>query len=147
MDLRLNGFRPEPAPRRRASALSFIAVACVAAAIILFFLDPAVTSIYPSCPLHTLTGLYCPGCGGLRALHQTLHGNLSAALRLNPLFVLALPLILYELLLRLVSPLTGRPVRATLLRFLGPTTLLAAALVYFVLRNLPFFPFTLLAPR
>ena len=147
MDLRLNGIRLAPAPRRRSAAVSLIAIACVAAAVILFFLDPAVTSIYPSCPLHTLTGLYCPGCGGLRALHQTLHGNLSAALRLNPLFVLALPLIVYELSLRLFSFLTGRPVRATLLRFLGPTTLLGVALAYAVLRNLPFFPFTLLAPR
>ena len=32
-----------------------------------------------------MTGWDCPGCGGLRAAHQLLHGVLAAAWALNPL--------------------------------------------------------------
>jgi len=58
--------------------------------LILFLFDPAHYSFYPTCYFHLLTGLYCPGCGGLRATHQLLHGNFAAAARLN-LLVLLLP--------------------------------------------------------
>lgn len=40
------------------------------------------------CPFHWLTGIPCPGCGGTRAAIQLLHGNLLAALKINPLSVI-----------------------------------------------------------
>jgi hypothetical protein len=61
------------------------------AAIILFVFNPAQTTFYPTCQFKALTGLDCPGCGGLRALHQLLHGNVAAAFRLNALLVTLLP--------------------------------------------------------
>jgi len=42
----------------------------------------------PECPLHRLTGLYCAGCGGTRAIHALLHGDVAACFRLNPLLPL-----------------------------------------------------------
>jgi hypothetical protein len=57
----------------------------------LFLVDPARHEIYP-CMLYATTGLRCPGCGGLRATHQLLHGHLAAAWALNPLAVLLVPL-------------------------------------------------------
>jgi hypothetical protein len=36
--------------------------------------------------------LPCPGCGSLRAAHQLLHGNLSAAWALNKALLIGLPL-------------------------------------------------------
>jgi hypothetical protein len=65
-----------------------------AAAVVLFLFDPARVSIYPVCLFHRATGLDCPGCGGLRAVHQLLHGEWKAAFRLNPLFVLLIPVML-----------------------------------------------------
>jgi hypothetical protein len=59
---------------------------------VLFLFNPAQTSIYPVCQFKALTGLDCPGCGSLRALHQMLHGNLVAAFRFNALMVSALPI-------------------------------------------------------
>jgi hypothetical protein len=59
--------------------------------LILFLFDPAHYGFYPVCYFHLITGLYCPGCGALRATHQLLHGNLAAAARLNLLVVLSLP--------------------------------------------------------
>ena len=41
------------------------------------------------CPFHAVTGWYCPGCGGTRALGALLHGDLAGALRDN-LFALTL---------------------------------------------------------
>jgi hypothetical protein len=65
--------------------------AALAGAAVLFFFDPATSGFYPQCPLHRLTGLDCPGCGGLRAVHQLLHGHFSAAWRLNPIVFLLPP--------------------------------------------------------
>src|SRR5438067_2053494 len=60
-------------------------------AAILYFLDPAHFDFYPKCAFYQSTGLLCPGCGSLRALHQLLHGHWAEALRFNALLVLFLP--------------------------------------------------------
>lgn len=39
------------------------------------------------CPFHLITGLPCLGCGATRALVALTHGQLGAALALNPLAV------------------------------------------------------------
>jgi hypothetical protein len=57
----------------------------------LFFFDPSRYHFYPVCVFHQTTGLLCPGCGSLRALHQLLHGHVQAALRYNSLLVLSIP--------------------------------------------------------
>ena len=45
---------------------------------------------YPLCPFKAITGWDCPGCGGLRAVHDLAHGNLAAALDQNALVVVLL---------------------------------------------------------
>ncbi len=42
------------------------------------------------CVFHNLTGLYCPGCGMTRSLHQMLHGRVWESLILNPALIVAL---------------------------------------------------------
>ncbi|MCI8516940.1 MAG: DUF2752 domain-containing protein [Hungatella sp.] len=37
------------------------------------------------CLFHALTGLYCPGCGGTRAVGYLLHGDLIKSLQYHPL--------------------------------------------------------------
>jgi hypothetical protein len=73
-----------------ASAISALAV--ISAGTALFLFNPAEHAFYPQCFFHQATGLHCPGCGGLRAVHQLLHGHLLAALHSNALAVLSLPL-------------------------------------------------------
>jgi hypothetical protein len=71
-------------------AAGFLTMA--AAGVVLYLFDPETAGFYPVCALHQLTGLQCPGCGSLRALHQLTHGNIANAWRLNPLLVAFLPL-------------------------------------------------------
>ncbi len=113
---------------------------------ILFLFDPSTSDFYPPCPFRALIGLYCPGCGTARALHELLHGHLVEAFGLNPLMVLMLPLLGYSLLsyasLRVRgSPLPGIPA-SPFWGWLAFWVILA----YWVLRNVPLYPLSLLAP-
>ena len=113
---------------------------------VLFVFDPAKHVFYPRCLFHATTGWYCPGCGGLRGLHELLHGHWLAALRMNLLAFGFAPLLL---LLGLSQWLRrGKPRRAAMV-WSRPwfVWLLAGVVVAFgVLRNLAVPPFTLLAP-
>jgi hypothetical protein len=80
----------------------------LAGGVVLFVVDPAKQAIFPPCQFYRLTGWSCPGCGGTRAVHQLLHGELGAAFRLNALFVLALPVLAYWLARLVVWQMTGR---------------------------------------
>jgi hypothetical protein len=79
-------------PGMKNTALTGTAVGGLAVALVLFFCDPTRIPIYPVCVFHQLTGLNCPGCGSLRALHALLHGHWRAAFHFNPLLVLSMPL-------------------------------------------------------
>jgi hypothetical protein len=84
---RLNRLRPAQAVG--VTSLAFLGGAGIW---LLFRFDPAAHGFYPVCFLHQTTGLQCPGCGSLRAMHQLLHGHLAAAWSFNPLLVSTLPL-------------------------------------------------------
>ncbi|HYN29014.1 MAG TPA: DUF2752 domain-containing protein [Dermatophilaceae bacterium] len=47
--------------------------------------DPSRPGHYPLCPTFALTGIYCPGCGMLRATHDLLHGDVAGAMGHNPI--------------------------------------------------------------
>lgn len=131
--------------RRGAAWLAAPALAAAAAAV-LFRFDPMQVDFYPRCPLFVLTGLYCPGCGALRAGHALLHGDVAAALGFNVLFVLALPVFGYLAVSRLRELLTGRPLPTRFLPASGIWTILGVLVGFAVLRNLPYEPFVVLAP-
>jgi hypothetical protein len=110
----------------------------LAGGIVLFAIDPARHEIYP-CLLRTTTGLLCPGCGGLRATHQLLHGNLAAAWALNPLAVLLVPLYAWFAMHIASGIVRGRGLAQNTPRpaliWLG----LGGLLLFGILRNLPWF--------
>ena len=84
---------PVPMTRDRVRLFSSLAtlVVAVGGTMILFSYDPARYGFYPPCFLRAITGLNCPGCGSLRAIHQLLHGHVLEAARLNLLLVVSLP--------------------------------------------------------
>lgn len=114
----------------------------VVLAVVLYFFPPEQHRFYPRCVFHATTGLQCPGCGGLRATHQLLHGHLAAAFHYNPMFIISLPFALFWGVAWLVRRRTGRDwVRP--FRHQGWLWLLLALVVAFaVVRNLPCEPFT-----
>ena len=128
-------------------------LAIVAAAVaVLFVFDPTFSTFYPGCLFYRTTGLLCPGCGSLRALHQLLHGNFATALRYNPLLLLTLFLVGIIAAARLFrrndsAPTTVASTRSPLA--LHPAWIwgyLALALAFWVCRNLPGPVFALLRP-
>lgn len=123
-----------------------MALLALAGLVALFVLDPARSPVFPPCPFHAMTGLHCPGCGTLRALHQLLHGNLLAALGLNPLTVLLLPPIAYSFLSGMVRVVSGRAAPRVLLPAAWIWTLLGVIVLFWIARNIPLYPFSLLAP-
>ncbi len=123
-----------------------IVAAVAIGACILFLLDPARPGVYPACPFHVLTGLHCPGCGTLRASHQMLHLNVMAALRLNPLTVLSMPFLGYAFLSRAATWIRGRPLPKIFVPAGWIWALLVIIIAFWVLRNIPAYPFALLAP-
>jgi len=113
---------------------------------VLFVFDPAKHAFYPRCLFHATTGLYCPGCGGLRGLHELLHGHWLAALRMNLLAFGLAPLLI---LLGLTGWLRrGKPRGAGTVwsRPWFVWLLMGMVVAFGVLRNLPIPPFTLLTP-
>jgi hypothetical protein len=108
--------------------------------------SPSRAEFYPPCPFHTLTGLYCPGCGTCRALHELLHGHLAEAFGLNPVMVLLIPFLGYMLLPYVAFAVAGKRVPANSIPALWTRFALWAILAYWVLRNVPYYPLDLLAP-
>ena len=104
------------------------------AALLYFFVDPAQVAIFPPCLFHELTGLDCPGCGGQRAFHQLLHGHLIAAIRLNAMFVVSLPVFAGLGTRYLMRYWRAEPMD---FRFRWLWVYGAAWVVFAVLRNLP----------
>ena len=56
-------------------------------ALLYFFIDARHSGFFPACPLFTLTGLYCPGCGSQRAVSSLLHGDVFEAIDYNVMLV------------------------------------------------------------
>lgn len=61
---------------------------------VLYFHRPAGQMFFPRCSFYSITGWLCPGCGGLRSVHELLHGELGRAARCNALFVVGTPVVL-----------------------------------------------------
>jgi hypothetical protein len=107
----------------------------------------AVVHAMPPCLIHSVTGIWCPGCGSGRALYSLMHGNLLAAMDYNAVLVLSLPAAVYSAVQAYLRVITGRNIIPPVI--LSPAS--ARALLYLLLgftflRNIPFYPLTVLAP-
>ena len=114
--------------------------------VIYFFLDPSKTAFFPKCPFLSLTGLYCPGCGSQRAVHHILQGEILEGIKYNLLFLLLAFVILYQAYRFALEKYRPKPVRNLLHRPIVTNGILIAVLLFWVFRNIPEYPFNLLAP-
>lgn len=103
-------------------------------------------NIYLSCTFKDFTGLDCPGCGGQRSVHHLLHFEWAEAFRYNAFFVLLTPYlaILFYYEIRRMFWKIPKP-RNFLTSNKMLWIFLISLLVFGIIRNLPFYPFTLLA--
>ncbi len=125
--------------------LSAAAVAAAAVFVLFRYVDPnASDSPLPGCLFYAMTHLYCIGCGVTRALHALAHGDVPGALAMNPLAV-AMTVIGPLMLLHTAGwrPSVLQPVMRWLL---SPRFWLILLPTYWIARNLPWWPFTWLAP-
>lgn len=131
---------------RKHGPLLTLSLLGITGAILLRLFDPAHSFIFPPCPVRYFTGLYCPGCGSLRAMHALLHGDLRQALAMNALTVTMLPFIGYGLVSDINMHFHGRPMPGTTLPANWIRILCAIIVLFGAARNIPFHPFDLLAP-
>lgn len=123
--------------RRRRLAVPVAASAfAVTAAAYTALADPYREGFFPSCMWLSLTGHWCPGCGGLRAFHELAHGDVAAAMGMNPLVVLmVVPLGVALLASWLVTAWRGGT--APRIPLWVATGVPAVLLAFWVLRNIP----------
>ncbi|UDY22447.1 DUF2752 domain-containing protein [Nocardioides sp. Kera G14] len=89
--------------------------------------------------MYAATGIYCPGCGGLRAVNDLTHGDVGAALSSNLLITVGIPFAVVGLALWLLHEWRGTTVNRVppALRSGAWTALVAVAVVFTLARNTP----------
>ena len=113
------------------------AILLIAALAAAYAMEPGntVQRFMPKCPFHQLTGMHCPGCGGTRAVHTLLHGHPLKSMRYNAIL---LPGTICALLIWKYPQLQCNKPFAL--------TIAVIFVLFFIFRNIPCYPFTLLAP-
>ena len=94
------------------------------------YLVLAAAGLRIACPIHALTGFYCPGCGSTRAVKAVLNGDLPLAFHDNALLMVSPVVIASGLLIEKYSQK-----RIWLYAFLS--IVLVAVVIFTVIRNQP----------
>ncbi|MEW1634985.1 DUF2752 domain-containing protein [Streptomyces sp. NPDC093801] len=136
------GPAPVPGAVRASRARRLAAPVLTLAGIVAAFayvgaVDPNEPGHYPVCPLFRLTGVLCPGCGGLRSAHAFARGDLVTALGDNAAAVVAYLVFAGFTALWLVRAFRGGPVPRIVLRPAWWWALGSLLLAFTVVRNLP----------
>jgi hypothetical protein len=126
--------RPARLARLRDPLLAAGGVA--AATLALHLRDPHVTHSWGVCPLYAATGVYCPGCGSLRAVNDLTNGHLGAAASSNLLLVALIPVALVLFGRWTIATWRGDDSAVALPRSVV-IGLVALVAVFVVARNLP----------
>lgn len=117
-----------------------LASLAVGLALVLFTFDPAQHAFYPMCLFKQMTGYDCPGCGGLRALHHLLHGDVRGAFHLNALAVIALPLLAVGVVRAWWKSSHYKEATKCTTSF-WVWLVVGAVILFGIVRNLPWWPF------
>lgn len=114
--------------------------------VFVWYFNPTDVNFFPVCPLYSITGFACPGCGLTRGFHALFHGDILSALHFNaliPVWAMIFGYVFVSLLL-LAARGKGLPMWPTMPRFLW--TFMIVLLTFGVVRNIPLYPFTTLFP-
>ena len=111
-----------------------------------FFYDPLVSTFFPKCIFNQATGLHCPGCGTQRAIHNILQGNIIIGFSYNIFLLLIVLVLVYLLLLNTFKKITRKEYSNILKKPIVTNSILVFVILFWILRNINIYPFTLLAP-
>ena len=117
-----------------------------AGAAAVWYFDPRSAGFFPVCPLYSLTGFACPGCGLTRGFHALFHGDILTALDYNALLPVFALLIAFGFFSLVHFALRGRRIPWKLAHPNLLWVFMVALMVFGVTRNLPWYPFTVLFP-
>jgi hypothetical protein len=117
-----------------------------AAGVLGFLFDPVKSNLFPVCPLFSLTGFACPGCGLTRGFHALFHGDIITAIDFNaliPFWAVVFGWVFVSLILLAVRG-RGLPMWPTYPKVLWVFMIVLVG--FGVLRNVPIWPLTILFP-
>lgn len=116
-------------------------------AVLFFILDPNNSELFPKCIFHSLTGCYCPGCGSQRAIHSLLHLDFYGVIGNNFLFIPALLLIIYHYLHSVLNKWFLWKLPNVFYFKKTPWIIFGVILIFWIIRNISIYPFSILAPN
>lgn len=109
----------------------------VTAAAVLHFRDPHSAGSYGVCPMYALTGLWCPACGGLRAVNDLTNLDVGAAVSSNVLIVPFVAVLVIAWIGWTVRRWKGTRDRMIVLRPTVTIVVLGVLVAFTVVRNTP----------
>ncbi len=121
--------------RKTVLIITAAGLAAIAACYLYLTLNPRFVLSFPTCGMNRLLHIYCPGCGGTRALKALLQGKFLTSLRANPLVLWGSLLALLQYL-RAIRALILRDPYACPIRSWSWISIIAIALALFILRNI-----------
>lgn len=111
-----------------------------------FWYNPTNSEVFPKCPFYLATNIYCPGCGSQRAIHKILNMQIIGGLQHNWLLLLVILVLGYQMIVYLLK-MTGRTIQKNILhRPVTTYAILIIVILFWILRNIDIYPFTILAP-
>lgn len=99
--------------------------------------DPHDSGSYGFCPFLLLTGRYCAGCGGLRAINNLTQGDVMGAISSNVLAVVLVAVLGVAWLLWVVRRLGGEDAKMITVGPKLAVVVLVVLMVFAVVRNTP----------
>ena len=122
-------------------------VVLIGLAVLFYFLNPVEHQIFPKCAFHSLTGYHCPGCGSQRAIHSLLHLNFKGVVSNNFLFLPAVLLVLYHYVHPVLNNTFNWKLPNVFYSRRFPWIIFVVVILFWILRNMPYSPFSVLAPN
>jgi hypothetical protein len=122
------------------------AVGLIGGSLAVAFFNPSTAGFFPVCPLFSMTGIACPGCGLTRGFHALSRGDIVSALDYNALLPFYAFILGYFLVSLILLAVKGQGLSFKIFRPKMMWGFLAISLVFAVVRNLPVYPFNVLYP-
>ena len=109
------------------------------------YFNPTTAGFFPTCPFHAITGLNCPGCGLTRGFNSLFRGDILGAIQFNALLPFFAFLFVYFAFSLFLIVVRGYGLSWKIFTPTIVTAFLIFTIFFAVARNLPFYPFNLLA--